>query len=533
MPDPSAHPSHPSPAAAESEFGGAAGQKRSGRWQRLYGRWHATPLYLRILLACLVGLVIGLGLRWWDAWLGPETSDAAPASTVPAVSAPVSGKDGTASSSNEAPAQGTAGTPMPDAAPGQRTSQSAHAAVATSLVPLHGRTRGLLAWLGPKSLATALIVPSRIILRMLGALAAPLVLLAVVQALMQAEIPPGNGARLIWLLFLNTLLAILIGLSVANVIQPGRRTHLALRPDKPPEALRTNPIEQILENIPRSALGPFTDQGKITSVILIAVAVGIAVRRLPPPRLALIGELVGTGFELLIVLLHWVIELIPLAVLGIVAHIVATQGFSTFVGLGVFVVSVLVGLGLHLGWYLLRIAWCSWVRPWDVLRGMRDALVMAFSTASSTATMPVTYACLREKVGLREQSASLGALVGANFNNDGTALYQAMAALFVAQLTGHELSVVDQLLVVLTAIAASVGAAGIPEAGIVTMTLIFNAVGLDTSYIPLLLTVDWFLDRCRTTINVMGDVNVSCLLDGRTPHPHLPTLQDRELADLA
>jgi Na+/H+-dicarboxylate symporter len=157
------------------------------------------------------------------------------------------------------------------------------------------------------------------------------------------------------------------------------------------------------------------------------------------------------------------------------------------------------------------------VRPLDALRGMRDALVMAFSTASSTITMPVTYACLRDKVGVRERSASLGALIGANFNNDGTALYQAMAALFIAQALGQQLPLDKQILVVLTAIVASVGATGIPEAGIVTLTLIFKAVDLPIEYIPMLLTVDWFLDRCRTTVNVMGDVNVSCLLDGKTP----------------
>lgn len=145
----------------------------------------------------------------------------------------------------------------------------------------------------------------------------------------------------------------------------------------------------------------------------------------------------------------------------------------------------------------------------------RDALVMAFSTASSTATMPVTYAVLKDRVGLREQSASMGALVGANFNNDGTALYEAMAALFIAQMIGMDLNVQQQMMVVLTSIIASVGAAGIPEAGLVTMTMVFTAVGLPVQYIPVLLTVDWFLDRCRTAINVMGDMNVSCLLDGK------------------
>ena len=147
---------------------------------------------------------------------------------------------------------------------------------------------------------------------------------------------------------------------------------------------------------------------------------------------------------------------------------------------------------------------------------------MAFSTASSTITMPVTYARLRECVGLREESASLGALVGSNFNNDGTALYEAMSALFISQMLvmqglAHPLSLTQQLVVVLTSVIASVGAAGIPEAGLVTMTLVFTAVGLPTEYIVLLLTVDWFLDRCRTTINVMGDMNVSCLLDGKEP----------------
>jgi Na+/H+-dicarboxylate symporter len=105
--------------------------------------------------------------------------------------------------------------------------------------------------------------------------------------------------------------------------------------------------------------------------------------------------------------------------------------------------------------------------------------------------------------------------VGSNFNNDGTALYEAMAALFIAQMIGSDLSLVQQVLVILTSIVASVGAAGIPEAGLVTMTLVFSAVHLPAGYIALLLPVDWFLDRCRTTINVLGDMNVSCILDGR------------------
>ena len=365
-------------------------------------------------------------------------------------------------------------------------------------------------------LAEALAIPSQLVLRLLGALAAPLILLAVVQALMNANLPRGSGRRLVSLLALNTLVAIFIGLAVANVVRPGKWTDAGKLIREARHERKADLLQQFLENVPKSVLGPLGDGGKVISVIMLAIAFGIALRRLKDVKIATVSDLVDVGFRTLIVMLHWIIEVIPLAVFGIVASIVATKGFGAFVGLGAFILAVLIALALQMSYYLLRIHFGSWVRPRDVLRGMRDALVMAFSTASSTATMPVTYACLREKIGLRERSASLGALVGANFNNDGTALYEAMAALFISQLIGVELTLLQQFLVVLTSVAASVGAAGIPEAGIVTMTLVFNAVDLPVEFIPILLTVDWFLDRCRTTVNVMGDVNVSCLLDGKT-----------------
>ena len=267
--------------------------------------------------------------------------------------------------------------------------------------------------------------------------------------------------------------------------------------------------------MPRSLLGPLTDQGNVLGVIIVAIAFGVALRGLRDHPLRNVRDAVEVGFQALIAVLHWIIEVIPFGIFGIIASIVGTQGFAAFIPLGGFVLAVILALLLQAVWYLTRIRLLSWVRPLAMLKGTRDALVTAFSTASSTATMPVTYACLRDRVGLRERSASLGALVGSNFNNDGTALYEAMAALFVAQMLGMDLNLYQQILVVLTSVAASVGAAGIPEAGLVTMTMVFSAVGLPIEYIAVLLSVDWFLDRCRTTINVMGDINVSALLDGK------------------
>src|SRR5262245_9502625 len=365
-------------------------------------------------------------------------------------------------------------------------------------------------WL-PVSVASPFDTLARLILRLLGAIAPPLILVAVMRALLGAKFDVKVARRMFFLLALNTMVAILIGLAAANAIRPGR--HGALPPGEAPR-IAGNPLAQFLDNIPSSLMRPLVENNVI-GVIIVAVAFSLAARRLDGARQQQILNLLNSGFDLTLIVLHWVIALVPLAVFGKVAFVVGTAGFQPFVALGRFVIAVIAGLALQASYYLIRLRLASWVRPLRLLTGTKDALAMAFSTASSTATMPLTYTCLRDKVGLREKSASLGALVGSNFNNDGTALYEAMAALFVAQMIGVDLSANQQLMVVLTSVLASVGAAGIPEAGLVTMTLVFSAVHLPTGYIALLLPVDWFLDRCRTAINVMGDMNVSCILDGK------------------
>ncbi len=432
---------------------GAAADDRPSRG--CFGWWASKPLYLRILWALGLGLVVGSALQGYKSWQWPSA---------------------------------------------ERAEQAVRQV---------------------KNAAVLLGAPGDLIMRLLGALAPPLILLAIVHTLLKAEIPGRVRVRLVGLLLLNTLVAISIGLLVANVVQPGRWANIDAGPSAPQSASRSqapvNPLVQFLDNVPRSLLGPLGDDGKVIGVIFLAVAAGVALRQVRHPRKQVVEDLLEVGLATLLVVLGWLVEVIPLAVFGIVARIVGENGFADFLALGAFVIAVMIALLLQAGYYLTRVRAGSWVKPRELLRGCRDALVMAFSTASSTVTMPVTFACLKDRVGLREESASLGALVGANFNNDGTALYEAMAALFISQMIGQRLGLPDQLLVVITSVVASVGAAGIPQAGLVTMTMVFTAVRLPTEYIPILLTVDWFLDRCRTAINVMGDMNVSCLLDGSQP----------------
>ena len=372
-------------------------------------------------------------------------------------------------------------------------------------------------------IAKDLALPCTLVLKALRALATPLILLAVLHAFLTTNIPGRSGRRLAILLVTNTTVAIVIGLLVANVLRPGTWEKINL--SNTGEALNKqfDPWGLVESGVPDAVLRPLVDNNVI-QLIVLALSFGIVLRAIKTQQIAegktgyqSLEHVITILFEAVVRILSWVIMLVPIAVFGIVGSTVALKGFAPFKALAAFVIAVVLALALQTCYYLLRVQFGSWVTPKRFLAGGVDAFLTAFSTDSSVATMPVTFRGLLTKVGLRESSASLGALVGSNFNNDGTALYEAMSALFIAQVLGLNLNLEQQFVVILTSIFASVGAAGIPEAGLVTMTLVFIAVGLPTQYIALLITVDWFLDRCRTVINVMGDMTVSCLLDGKEP----------------
>ncbi len=357
---------------------------------------------------------------------------------------------------------------------------------------------------------------SRLTLRMLTAIAPAMILLAVSKSLIATKIQGRMMMRLLYLLVLNTVVAMFIGLLVANVLRPGENSNLETGHFTPSH---TDALAILLDSVPASLLSPLVENNAI-GVILLAVAFGFAARRLVAVKRDAVLNAIAIAFELVVAVLYWVVELVPLAVFCKVTFITVTIGFSPFKTLGKFVLCVLIALLLQSCYYLIRLRLLSWVRPIQLIRGAATALVMSFSTGSSAATMPVTFECLTKKVGLRQDTASMGVLIGGNFNHDGTALYQAMSALFVSQLLGIHLNLLRQMIVVATGVIASMGMAGVPEAGLVTMTLIFTAVGLPVSCISLLLPVDWFLDRCRTMINVLGDTSVACLLEGRRkPQP--------------
>jgi len=371
--------------------------------------------------------------------------------------------------------------------------------------------------------ATSLEIMPKLILRALTALAAPLVVLAILSAIVTNEVKGRVGALMMVFYLINTLVAMLIGLTLSNVVRPGLGAALVEAGSAAPVLVKKTPTELIMDLIPKSIGEPFT-QNHLAQLVVLTLALGIGLVKIRDSQKArgetsfqVVVDLLTIGFELLMKVLLWVVALVPLAVFGIVAASVGQkEGMRVFESLIWLIVVVIAGLAVQVCWYLFQMWVLASMSPVRFLRGSLNVMASTASTASTAATIPITLRAL-ERLGVSRRSSQLTACIGTNFNNDGTALYQATAVLFMAQALGYELSLADQVIVMLTTLVASVGAGGIPSGSFVTMPLIFAAVRLPVDKIPILLTVDWLLDRCRTTSNVLGDMTVAVLLDRVSP----------------
>jgi DAACS family dicarboxylate/amino acid:cation (Na+ or H+) symporter len=281
--------------------------------------------------------------------------------------------------------------------------------------------------------------------------------------------------------------------------------------------------------IPANVLQPF-EESNLLSVVLLAVLAGVAFRQVRRRQQAAeqtsyraVEQFIITGYQMMLRILAWMIELVPLAVLGSVAKVVGESGSRAFVLLWIFLTAMLLGLAIHA---LLYYPLSSWLiggkSPRLYLGRGADAVLTGLSTNSSLASVPVTLVCLTERMRVSPESARLSACVGTNFNNDGITLYEAMSVLFIAQAAGYNLNLGQQIGVLLMALFATVGVAGIPGSGMIILPLVMRAAGLPPEVIgvayPLLQSVDWIIARVRSGVNVLGDMQVAILLDaGRRP----------------
>jgi len=323
------------------------------------------------------------------------------------------------------------------------------------------------------------------------------------------------GLKTILYYMSTSLIAIFIGLFLVNLIQPGVGADLGGATSRTlPQIADAQTAESIalrllLDFIPKNVVDDMA-AGEMLGIIGFSILLGIAIAHSPPEIRRRGRKGFDTAFEIMMVMTGFIIRFVPIGVLGLVTRATAESGFSTFVTMGKYMITIALGLCLHAFVVLpLLLLLVGRINPWTHFRNMIEPLITAFSTSSSSATLPITLRTIEDTVGVSNRVTSFVIPMGATVNMDGTALYECVGAIFIAQVLGYPLDLATQITIVVTALAASIGAAGIPSAGLVMIFIILKAIGLTSpetmTIVGVMLAIDRPLDMMRTAVNVFSD----------------------------
>jgi len=332
------------------------------------------------------------------------------------------------------------------------------------------------------------------------------------------------GGKTLLFYALTTFLAILVGLALVNVFSPGivngmpARELLALNADTADLIARVGDkgagdvVQIFLRMVPPNIVQAAAE-GQMLGIIFFCLLFGYFMTRLDTSLSEPLFKFWSAVFQVMMKITEWVMKFAPIGVFGLVARVVAKTGFDAARPLLVFAMVVLLALAIHVLVTLpLLLRWVGRVSPWAALRVMFPAMLTAFSTASSSATLPVTMECVEKEAGVSNRISSFVLPLGATVNMNGTALYECVAAMFLAQAYGLELSLTVQFSIVVIALVTSIGVAGIPSASLVAIAIILAAVGLPVEAIAVLFVFDRILDMARTSGNVLGDASCAVIV---------------------
>jgi DAACS family dicarboxylate/amino acid:cation (Na+ or H+) symporter len=362
----------------------------------------------------------------------------------------------------------------------------------------------------------------KVVIQLIKAAATPLLFFAIVNAILKTEIRGRSALRLLFFATVNATIALSIGLAISNLLKPGRSLIGFTPASEAAQAAyagkKVDLVSTLTGFIPSNVVTPFAEN-LVLSIVLLALLFGFGLRRARRDQVAsgsqafrAIEDGVETMLRVMEVALGWVIRLIPFAVFGVVARAVGEHGYAPLRGLAVYAAVGVGGLLLHAvvtyqAWLVLY----ARVPLRTFWHEAREPVAYAAGANSSLATLPVTLRAL-DRLGVPRSASTLGACVGTNFNNDGIILYEGMAVLFVAQASGIDLTLGQQILVAGMCLIAAMGVAGVPEAGFISLALVLNTVHLPLEILPLLLTVDWIIARGRSMTNVLSDMMLSLLI---------------------
>jgi Na+/H+-dicarboxylate symporter len=373
-----------------------------------------------------------------------------------------------------------------------------------------------------------------IFINMLELIAVPLVLASLVvgvTSLNDATKLSRMGGKTIAIYIVTTICAITIGLLVVNVLQPGDflpsetqqdlmanyQQNLEGSSERAKEVMDRGIMDVFVDIVPSNFFNSASNNGNMLQVVFVAILLGLGLIRIPDDKSKSLINFFDSLNEVIIKVVDFIMKIAPYGVFALMAGVIVDlagddlSGILNLLGaLGWYCIAVVLGLFLHLMIvYSSLFKMFSNMKLLDFFKAIRPAMLVGFSTSSSSATLPVTMERVEQNLGVDEEVSSFVLPIGATINMDGTSLYQAVAAVFIAQALGLDLGIAQQITIVLTATLASIGTAGVPGAGIIMLVIVLQAIQVPVEGIALILGVDRILDMARTAVNITGDAAVS------------------------
>ena len=368
--------------------------------------------------------------------------------------------------------------------------------------------------LSENSIYSFIVSLGTIFVRLLKMIIVPLIFTSIVTGI--SSISTGKklgrlGTKTLFYYLTTSLFAILIGLTLTNLIKPGIGVDLPKSDSFDVSKLNKpgSPAEILIRMIPLNPISAASN-GDMLGLIFFALFLGISITQIKNKQKLQLTSFFESLFQAIMRMTEIIIKFAPIGVMGLITKAVATSGLDMFKAVAIYMLTIATGLGIHLLFILPLIFFIATkVNPLLHFKAMASAMATAFSTSSSSATLPVTMKCVREKAGISNETSSFVLPMGATVNMDGTALYECAGVIFISQVLGVDLSITQQFTIIITALLASIGAAGIPSAGLVMIFIVTQAVGFNDSDVAIIigtmLAVDRPLDMLRTMVNITSD----------------------------
>jgi Na+/H+-dicarboxylate symporter len=372
------------------------------------------------------------------------------------------------------------------------------------------------------SIGNWLALPGKLFLKLVQMIMIPLIFSSIISGIVSntgdqlKKLGIGVGVYFV----ITTIISIAIGVGLALILKPGKYLSLPNSLSGSESISSTNSLSlfsdipgAISNLLPSNPLASMVS-GEMLSIVIFTIIIGIAIAQLSETAKNPILKLLSAIQEICMTVVKWAMRLVPLAVFGLMAQLTLSIGIDSLKGIGFYVVIVILGLVLLLVFYLLIVTIIGKINPFQFLRKIKDVQLLAFSTTSSAAVMPLSLKTAKEKLGINPSISNFLIPIGATVNMDGTAVYQAISTLFIAQIYGIEMTIVNILLVMITVVAASIGTPAIPGGGVVILASVLQSVGIPTEGIVIIIGVERILGMFRVAINVTGDLT-ACVVFNR------------------